>query len=266
MSPPESPSSRIIQARYASWGRALVGQGEYGDAIHKFQKAIALDPVDREAYRNWGLMLAVLMDRHAEFEPVARDRHHARTYDHWGVELKERGNYDGAIEKYEKAIEHNMFFAPAYANWGRALAGGKAYDAAISMYKRALALDANELSAYIGWGAALAERGDYQAAMEKYRHVIAIDPSEVMAYVNWGRALTAQESYSEAIEKYRLAVGVDLYSAAAYDGWSIALARTGVGADAQVMCARAHALDPAGEYECGLTPDFPIAPECIVRP
>ncbi len=92
-------------------GDALYDLKRFDDAIHAYDRAIALDPSYATAYNNKGLAL----------------------YD-----LK---RFDDAIHAYDRAIALDPSYAIAYNNKGNALYDLKRFDDAIHAYDRAIALD-----------------------------------------------------------------------------------------------------------------------------
>jgi tetratricopeptide (TPR) repeat protein len=149
----------------------------------------------------------------------------------WGYVLADEKDFDGAIEKYRKAIAIDPKFALAYYNWGLALDSkpDPDYDKAIEKYQMATDLDPNYAYAYNNWGAALASRSDpdYDGAIANYEVSIYLDRKNVFAYQNWGNALIskAPPDSDGAIQKYQMAIDIDPECADAYIGWGVALTK-----------------------------------------
>ena len=65
-----------------------------------------------------------------------------------GDALFEKGNFNEAIEEYQKTTELDPDYVDAYNNWGIALANLKKYEEAIEKYKKALEIDPDYVYAY----------------------------------------------------------------------------------------------------------------------
>lgn len=93
-----------------------------------------------------------------------------------GFALEEKGDLDGAIADYTKAIEIDPRYARAYDNRGSARAKKGDPDGAIADYSKAIELDPRYPLAYIGRGLARSDKGDLDGAISDYSKAIEIDP------------------------------------------------------------------------------------------
>ncbi len=91
------------------WGNALLKKGDFNGAIEKYNKAIELD-----------------------------EKFAALAYNNLGNAFWEQKKYKSAIYWYKKATESNKKFALAYINWGFLLLELKDYEGAIDRLQRAI--------------------------------------------------------------------------------------------------------------------------------
>jgi tetratricopeptide (TPR) repeat protein len=140
-------------AAYVNWLVVHDDLGEHREAIEGYNRAIALDPNDREAYRNRG---------------VARGKLSA---------------YGEAIEDFERALDPND--SAAYFNRGLAHYHLNEYHEAINEhheaiedYDHGIALDPDESAAYCMRGLAHGDLNEYREAIEDYDRTIALDTTD----------------------------------------------------------------------------------------
>ena len=126
-----------------------------------------------------------------------------KAYNLWGNILYDRKDYEGAIEKYKKAVRIPGF-AIAYFNWGRALysQNKQNINKAIKKFEEAIDIDSKCAPAYLSWGDVLYDQGKYKEAISKYRKVLQFSERYALAYYNWGLALAKQKKYNDAAQKY----------------------------------------------------------------
>jgi tetratricopeptide (TPR) repeat protein len=125
------------QANHKQWGRVLLDNKQYDEAIVQCQKAVDLDP---KAVNGYNCL---------------------------GKALTHQKKYGEAIEQYNKAIAIDKDNAD-YNGLGDALAAEQKYDEAIEQYKKAIAIDPQNADAYDGLGNALSKQGKRKAAEEMF--------------------------------------------------------------------------------------------------
>ena len=186
---------------------ALWDNGFYTDvikAIGYLKDAIRLDPEYGEAYNNIGL---------------AYDR---------------KGEYDRAIEYYQKALkidikklgQEHPDTAIDYNNIGSAYDSKGEYDRAIGHYQKALKIDIKKLGPehpsvairYNNIGSAYDSKGEYDRAIEYYQKALKIGikklgpehPSVAIRYNNIGSAYKSKGEYDRAIGYYQKALKIGI--------------------------------------------------------
>jgi tetratricopeptide (TPR) repeat protein len=156
----------------------------------------------------------------------------------------DRGDMDGAVQHYRRAVEIRPLYDEGFNNLGNALAREGKIDEAIEQYRRALAINPNLAEAHNGLGSALVQQGNVAEGIEQYRQALAIKPDYAEAHNNWGAAMARTGDISSAIEHYQRALAFDPAYAAAYDNWGNALVRLGKPALAVVQYEAALRIHP----------------------
>lgn len=114
-----------------------------------------------------------------------------------------KGNYEKALECFNKSIEMNPDNARVYYSMGLVYDDTGSFDRAIECYQKSLEIDPNDVKVYIGLGNAFEEKNDFDTAIECYYHALEIDPNYTEAYFNLGKAYFNQGKHNKAIECYR---------------------------------------------------------------
>lgn len=112
--------------------------------------------------------------------------------------------YDQAIEAYGKAIELRPHYAEAHVGLGDARAAKGDVDGAITAYQKALALNAASPRVHLSLGKIYySEKGLYYESVSAYKRAIELDPRSVDARMGLGEVYEDKGLYKEAIEEYR---------------------------------------------------------------
>ena len=128
----------------------------------------------------------------------------------------EEGDYYGAIDDYNKAIEINPNYVSAYSNRGLTYHRLESYYSAIKDYTKVIEIEPDFADAYYNRGNAKAQLEDYYGAIEDYNKHIELDPYYVMAYSNRGLSKVFLEDYYGAISDYTKVIEIDPNYALSY--------------------------------------------------
>ena len=141
-------------------------------------------------------------------EPTQQPEVSVDVYLNRGDAFLGKGNYDFAIEAYDKAIELKPDFAVAYSNRGQAYAKKGDYPRAVANYDTAIGLNPsielppNAVVAYNIRGAGFLGKGNYDRAIVDYTKAIQLKPNYIYAYYNRGQAYYKNRDYDRAIVDY----------------------------------------------------------------
>lgn len=118
--------------------------------------------------------------------------------------------YDQAIEAYSKAIELRPFYADAYVGLGDAKAAKGDVDGAIAAYRKALLHNPFNPRMYASLAKIyFSEKGLYYEAVSAYKKAVELDPTFVDAHMGLGEVYEDKGLYKEAAAEYRKAVELD---------------------------------------------------------
>jgi superkiller protein 3 len=84
------------------------------------------------------------------------------------------GNFQQAVEAYQKAVELEPGLTPAWANLGRACAELGDYQQAADALQKAVELEPGLAPAWANLGRAYGELGNHERAIEVYRKVLSL--------------------------------------------------------------------------------------------
>lgn len=119
-----------------------------------------------------------------------------------GVMLFRSGDYDGAVEKFRRAIEIDPDYTEAYVSIGSAYMRLGRLPEAMRAFRRALSLDETNVTARVGLGQTHKLIGEPESAIEELERALVLDPTSPEA------SYTLALIYMEAgdIEKERTAL------------------------------------------------------------
>jgi lipoprotein NlpI len=141
----------------------------------------------------------------------------AADYNNRGIAKVAKGDFDGAIADYGRALELDPKFAAAYNNRGMAkLRKDLDFDGAFADFNRALELDPKFAAAYNYRGIAKVVKGDFDGAIAEYNRALELDPKFAAAYRRRGIAKQAKSDFDGAIADYDRAVEFDPKFALSY--------------------------------------------------
>lgn len=119
--------NELKQSKYfKEVGQSYVLETKYQEAYVEFQKALDLNPLDKELYYYIGFIEAKWgkYDKAVEYLKKATyiDKHYAEAYNHLGIAYLNLEKWDKAIDSFNKAIREPLYGTPeiAYYNLGTA--------------------------------------------------------------------------------------------------------------------------------------------------
>jgi tetratricopeptide (TPR) repeat protein len=158
--------------------------------------------------------------------------------DYWnvrGIDLRNKGKYDDAIEAYNKAINIDPYFSPAWSNKGTAFANQGNFDEAIEAHDKAITLNQQ---------AAMLLNSKVYALFNRHSHegdVKALNRRSAKAFTNKGATiqiqgkalrdrgdnLLAQGKYTDSIDAFDNAIEYDSREVGAFSNKGSSLAALG---------------------------------------
>lgn len=171
---------------YCVLGDIYLSTGYFEDAITEYKMAIWLDSFN-----------------------IAAFRHLCRAYE-------EQGDYNQAIEIYNKLIAMAPSMPDLYSNLANIYYIKGEFDLAISNYQTAITLNPNR-----SWTSVIAQtmgfvyqenKADPDAAISAYQTAYVLTPDDIDIYVNLGSAFYDKEDYPNALAVYRQALELQPYN------------------------------------------------------
>jgi hypothetical protein len=105
----------------------------------------------------------------------------------YAFELRRRGDIDGAVTEYRKAIALDPGMALAYSNLGALLQSKGELGEAESLYRKTIELRPKYALAWNNLGIVRYKRGDGAGAVQAFRRAIELKPDDAGAAYNLGR-------------------------------------------------------------------------------
>lgn len=218
------PPARTAPADPFNQGLELFRQGKLEESLAALQRAAAEDPKDGQI-QSWLGYLYLRLGRHAE-----------------------------AINHLSAAIEQGAGTVDTYNNLGNAHLGRGDVDGAIKVYRRAIELATGDEAAdpQYNLGNALARKGLLPEALEAYQRAERLTPRDPLVQNNLGFVLEqlhavepAKYPLSQALARYREAVNLQPKNAVFQRNLGLAARRIpGMGSAALEALRRAVQLDP----------------------
>ena len=181
---------RFVLAQYAL-GTVHQAMGNRWKASAQFRASSQLDPTFPDAYKALGdLFLTAprrLFDQAEEAYSKAIDLRpfYAEAYVGLGDAKAAKGDVDGAINAYQKALVHNPLSGKVYASLGTIDDSEKSlYYESVQAYKKAVDLDPVNTEARMGLAEVYEDKGLYPEAIGEYKKVVELDSRNTGALYN----------------------------------------------------------------------------------
>jgi tetratricopeptide (TPR) repeat protein len=161
-----------------------------------------------------------------------------------GNALLQKGEVDGAIAHYQKAMQINPDNAEAHNNLSFALLQKGKVDEAIAQCRRALQINPDLAEAHNNLGDALLLKGNVDEAIAHFQKALQIKPDSAQAQGNLGSALLQKGDVDGAIAHYQKALQISPDSAAIRNNLQSALLQKGRVSEVIAYCQKALQINP----------------------
>jgi tetratricopeptide (TPR) repeat protein len=172
-------------------GRTHLALGNRWKATAQFRAATQVDPTLPEPFKAIGdiFMLSPRRLYDQAIEGYARALtlrpHYADAHVGLGDAKAAKGDHEGAIGHYQKALALDPLNARVHFSLGRIYYNEKGlYFEAVQAYKKAIDLDQYFVDARMGLGEMYEEKGLYQDAIAEYKKIIEVDSKHTGAQYN----------------------------------------------------------------------------------
>ena len=159
---------------------------------------------------------------------IAMNPYYSRVYNNRGVVYSRQGRYDMAIEDFSKAIDLNPYFYDAYNNRGVAFDKAGRFEKAMEDFQKALDLNPGFEKTYINRGVAYQRAGMQDNAIEDFNTALSINPRSENAYNNRGISFYKRGDLDRAVEEYTKAIAINPSFQEAYYNRGVSYYRKGL--------------------------------------
>jgi tetratricopeptide (TPR) repeat protein len=159
---------------------------------------------------------------------IAMNPDYPLVYNNRGIAFSRRGLYDNAIEDFSRAIALKPDFYDAYNNRGIAFDKAGLFEKAIEDFQKALVLNPGFERTYINRGVAYQHAGMLDRAIQDFNTALSINPRSENAYNNRGICFYKKGDFDRAIEDYTRAIAINPYSQEAYYNRGVSYYRKGL--------------------------------------
>ena len=143
----------------------------------------------------------------------------AADYYNRGVERQNKGDADGAIADYTKAIELDPKSFSAYNNRGNLKQDkGKVKEAVVD-FQHAVSINPSHATAHFNLGHVYQGKKDYEGAIYEYTKAIEAKPDYAMAYANRGLCNLYLNSDDEAQKDFDRSLAINAEMKNSLDGY-----------------------------------------------
>lgn len=139
-------------------------------------------------------------------DAIRKSPNKARPYNDRGNAYNDKGEFDLAIQDFNKSIEAFPYDAKVYSNRGIAYANKGEFDRAILDYNKAIELNPKLANPYNNRGNAYSHKGDFDRAIADFNKSIEINPHQAMVYNNRGLAYGMKGILDQAIADFSKAI------------------------------------------------------------
>ena len=239
------PNEFELAFRLGQWHTAARNSGEQ---IGPYEAARALRPDNTAVLNNLGIALRDKGDLDGALtayrKAIELDPKYAEAHSCLGNALRDKGDLDGAIAAHRKAIELNPKAAKAHYNLSVALYEKGDLDGTLTACRRAIEQEPKDAEAHSNLGSVLRDKGDLDGAIAAHRKAIELEPKLARAHSNLGSVLRALGDLDGAIAAHRKAIELEPKDAQAHYNLGVALSATGDRQGAIAAYRKAIELEP----------------------
>jgi tetratricopeptide (TPR) repeat protein len=242
--PPQQDTAALVDE-----GRRLAGLGRHEEALVYYDRALALDPQNAEAWQWHGVCLIALhrleeavtsFDRALAINPQDVGAWYTK-----GVTLFVLRRTEEFVECFDRVSALNPQDGAAWINKGNGLVALGRLEEALACFEKAVALAPRSVESWHQKAFCLAALGRLEEAITSYDEALALDPKVTDAWLRQATCLAALGRLEEAIIGYDEALALDPEMADAWFKKASAEEQAGRTRDAVHSYERFLAVAPA---------------------
>jgi tetratricopeptide (TPR) repeat protein len=221
-------------------------------ALAEARTALSMDPANAGAYRYLGLALyaqgqydAALnaFDKALDREP-AGSLANADVYFDMGITQRDKGDLRRAAIAYRHALSLRPDFWEAHSNLGVVLHDQGKLDESIAEYRMAKRLNPEEASVRSNLGNTLCDKEDFDSAIAEFKDLYRQNPEWEVGHNCLARAYMSKRDYPSAIRELQAAIAANPAGAAEHRVLGQALLLSGIDQEAVDALRKAVTLSP----------------------
>lgn len=225
---------------------ALFNAGNFAELENQARLMTAQYP---QAGFAWGILSASLHMQGKDALPALQKTaqvspNDAAAQNNLGNALKDRGQLDGAVASYRRALAINADLVEAHSNLGNALLGLGQTNEALACYRRALKIKPDFPEVRRACGHALQSLGYLDELLANCQQALVFTPNCTETHLQMAIALRTLGRLEEAATACYRAAEIDPNLAAAHSNLGIVLGDLGQFEQAAASCRRALAINP----------------------
>ena len=169
----------------------------------------------------------------------------ARVFTNLGLVLEKKGNFDGAIAAYRRAVELDPKRTDALIDLGLIYTKKGWLDDALAQFKAALKIIPDQSGAYNNIGKIYGIRFQLDEALMAFQQALKIDPTRPEPYNNIGKIYFMQGHYDKGLQKIKQCLALNPLYEPAYINRGLALQSQGRYREARADFQKALEINPS---------------------
>jgi len=195
---------------HSKMGFSYFNNGQLSEAFAEFQKAVMLNPDNKEALFQLGY-LSTLFKKYDEAisyykRAISAAPDYSEAMNNIGVIYLAMENWDEAVRYFSDALKNPLYRSPekAYSNMGYAYYRKGEYSMAEKLQKDALIRNPLSPVAIYRLGLVYVKRGDDQSAIEEFKKAIGIMQDDMDSHWELAHAYLRTGERNRALEHFRI--------------------------------------------------------------
>lgn len=204
---------------YSAIGNMLFEHKDIAGSVPWIEKALALNPNDRQAHLKLAKMFLFIEAYNKAFEQVnavlRQNAHDPEAYYLKGIIYKNIEDSSRSISNLQTALQVDPEYREAAIQLG-IMYGAKGDELALRYYDNAYNMDTLDVFPIYAKGVFHQDKGNFERAKEEYRNAIMRDNQYLNAYYNMGYIYMQQDSLQKAYRQYDIVTKLEPQDPEAY--------------------------------------------------
>jgi serine/threonine protein kinase len=194
-------------------GDQFLKQQQYSQALHAYEDALNMDPLNFHAWNGKGTALYSQGNYKRAYDAYQRateiDPENPVVWVSAGLALNRLKRFSQSLVHFERALSIDQSYVPAWNGRADAQLDMNMPEDAIESYEMALHYDQHSFQAWNGLGNARSTLRDYAGAIEAYERALLANPRSAVAWCNKAEALLRHGHTRAALDALNEATELD---------------------------------------------------------